>query len=318
MYKFNISKTKNLFACCLTLLDNDAPNIKQSWRKQLNRLTREDWASVKWLKNNLQQELAHPDLIFTARNDREVWGIMNKISRRGELEKFRQSSLKISKKLDGIWYDIKDSLKNTKKYLNKNETIMNQTAQSISNLTATDNDKIKNTPVHLMLNFHDLNNWAGWFSYTPKNQSIVLEAALKTSAKNLFPLAIFCHEIFHLEIRRNHGLYQLIKKTAGENSNLIKEVGYKNGNPSMILEELIVSSFIPEGYLGQKYYSLSLKKISGDIKPSKDLLQFSKTRKQCAYIMRDIARKYTINKRPIDKNYIDELIGRIREKINKG
>src|SRR3989338_4852475 len=238
MYKLYISKTKNLFACCLARLDNDASNIKQSWRKQLNRLTREDWASVKWLKNNLQQKLAHPDVIFTARNDREVWRTMNKINRRAELEKFRQSFLKTSKKLNGIWYDIKDSLKNTKKYLNKNETIMNQTAQSISNLTATDNAKIKNTPVHLMLNFHDLNNWAGWFSYPPKNQSIVLEAALKTSAKNLFPLAIFCHEIFHLEIRRNHGLYQLIKKTAGENSNLIKEVGYKNGNPSMILEEL--------------------------------------------------------------------------------
>lgn len=111
------------------------------------------------------------------------------------------------------------------------------------------------------------------------------------------------HEFFHLMLRKNKNLFLKIAK---ENEKLLTKLG--EGMPNRIfLEELSVSSFIPEGYLSEKYFKT---KVASYVSRPKDLLMW---RKFVASKLYRIAKRYINNTQQIDERYLIYLIGVIKQ-----
>lgn len=148
-----------------------------------------------------------------------------------------------------------------------------------------------------------------WFSWTSKQSFIVVEIPLGLKIPhNFFPLAVLAHEFFHLILRKNKNLFLKITDIAKENDKLF--VGLAEGIPSrMFLEELLISSFTPEGYLSKKYFNTKI--ISYTSRP-KDLLRW---RKFVAFKLSQVAKKYINDNQRIDENYLKDLIRAIKQNV---
>ena len=103
-------------------------------------------------------------------------------------------------------------------------------------------------------------------------------------------------------LRKNKNLFFKIANIAKENDKLFTKLA--EGMPNRIfLEELLISSFIPEGYLSEKYFNT---KVVSCISRPKDLLGW---RKFVAFKLYQVAKKYINNTQQIDENYLKDLIG---------
>jgi len=125
---------------------------------------------------------------------------------------------------------------------------------------------------------------------------------------NFFPLAVLAHEFFHLMLRKNKNLFLKITKITQKNEKLFTKLS-KEIPSRIFLEELLISSFIPEGYLSEKYFNT---KVVSRISKPKDLLSW---RKFIAFKLYQIAKKYTDNIRQIDENYLKDLILIIKQNV---
>ena len=104
---------------------------------------------------------------------------------------------------------------------------------------------------------------------------------------NFFPLAVLAHEFFHLMLRENKNLFLKITKIAQKNEKLFTKLS-KEIPSRIFLEELLISSFIPEGYLSEKYFNT---KVVSRISKPKDLLSW---RKFIAFKLYQIAKNIPI------------------------
>lgn len=126
---------------------------------------------------------------------------------------------------------------------------------------------------------------------------------------SLFQIGILAHEYFHLILKQNKKLVLQINQTVEENSSLFKKISGEGISDKMFFEELLISSFIPEGYLSEKYLNF---KVATDISNPEDLLDW---RRLVAFKMCQTAKEYTNDGRQIDKEYLERLIEVIKQSV---
>jgi hypothetical protein len=90
-------------------------------------------------------------------------------------------------------------------------------------------------------------------------------------------------------------------------------MAWKNIQPWHSLEELLVSSFVPEGYLKEKYFNLVVKPIN-----PKNLSNFVSARQYAGYKMKELAKSYMETEKLIDVGYLEILLNDIHKKIKGG
>jgi len=189
-----------------------------------------------------------------------------------------------------------------KQYLNSNELLLDHVLDDMKHLLSLNSFNISKIPIKLVIDKVNADEEIdAWFSWTPKNRYIVVEIPknLKMS-NNKFYLSVLTHEFFHLMLRKNKALFSEIEKIS-KNNKLIKKLA--DGMPNkMFFEELFISSFIPEGYLSEKYFDIKIKKFS---KKPKDIIDW---RKFVAYKMRNISKEYLEKRKKIDKEYLNEVM----------
>jgi len=147
-----------------------------------------------------------------------------------------------------------------------------------------------------------------WFSWTPQDSAITIEFNKSLKVEKEFLIMVLAHEIFHLMLRKNKKLMQKISEHSKSNKSILIKIKEQGLSFKMILEELIVSSFIPEGYLSKKYFNKSIKKVSNKFSQN-DLIDW---RRYMAYKMRGYAQLYSNKKNTIDNAYIDKIINLIK------
>ncbi|MBU2068133.1 hypothetical protein KKE13_00950, partial [Patescibacteria group bacterium] len=207
------------------------------------------------------------------------------------------------------WQKAFKNLLSWKQYFQGNSELFEQVILDIKKLSGTNHFLLSKIPIYLVSDFRsndkDIN---AWFSWMPKQSFIVVEIpfGLKVSS-GLFQLGVLAHEFFHLILKQNKNLVLRINQIVEENRGLFEKLSKGDILDKMFFEELLVSSFIPEGYLSKKYFDL---KIATDIFSSKDLLDW---RRSVAFKMQQTAKKYISNARQIDKEYLEQLITVIKE-----
>jgi len=175
-----------------------------------------------------------------------------------------------------------------KQYFNRNVKVIKKILEIEKRLTDTKNKKILNTDIFLVIK-HDKSELGAWFSYSKNKKFIVIEIPIDHMPKNedLFPCAILLHEFFHLLIKENKELWKTV---------------YALRKEMPIFEELLISSFMPEGYLSQAYLGTEALKYNSEPKSLVDQRRF------IANKMFDYAKNYVENNKKIDKKYLNKLM----------
>jgi len=119
-------------------------------------------------------------------------------------------------------------------------------------------------------------------------------------------LLIILHEIAHSFLEKNsvEKVEKIVKKYKFPSNNLIKERGKTN-----LISELILSSFVPNGYLIEKYFNIPIRKMTKKyIQITQKKLFFAKKwsflEKYIVFHLYPLAKKYIENKKKLDENYI--------------
>jgi hypothetical protein len=262
------------------------------------------------IKFNLQKYLSDEkfNLSFYGKSGDKIWRQIEKIIGKENAKETKKSIVSLDPVFTSHWRKVSNHLLLWKQYFRNNQSLFQQATLGLTKLCGIKHSIISRILIYLISdpvsNDKEIN---AWFSWTPKESFIVVEIPLGLKVpNNFFSLAVLEHEFFHLMLRENKNLFLKITNTARENDKLFTKSAEGMSN-RIFLEELLISSFIPEGYLGEKYFNTKV--ISYTSKP-KDLLGW---RKFIAFKLYQVAKVYIDDARQIDENYLKNLIGIIKQ-----
>lgn len=248
------------------------------------------------------------NLSFYGESEDKIWKQIEETIGKEDAKKIKKTIVSLGSVFTSHWHKASKHLLLWKQYFQNNQSVFQQAILELKKLSGIKYPTISKIPIYLISdpisNDKEIN---AWFSWTPKENFIVVEIPLGLKApNNFFPLAVLAHEFFHLMLRENKNLFLKITNIARENDKLFTKLA--EGMPNKIfLEELLISSFIPEGYLSEKCFNTKI--ISHTSRP-KDLLEW---RKFVAFKLYQATKKYINDTRQIDENYLKDLIGIIKQ-----
>lgn len=264
------------------------------------------------VKSDLQKYLSSEkfNLSFYEKSEGEIWRQIEKIVGKENAKEIKKSIVILNPVFVPYWRKASKHLFLWKQYFQKNQTLFHQVFTELKKLSGVKHLTISKIPIYLISdsvsNDREIN---AWFSWAPKESFIVVEIPLGLKVpNNFFPLAVLTHEFFHLMLRKNKDIFLRIADIAKKNDELLTKQA--EGMPNrMFLEELLISSFIPEGYLSEKFFNT---KVVSYISRPKDLLGW---RKFVAFKLYQAAKKYINDTRQIDENYLKDLMVVIKQNI---
>jgi hypothetical protein len=250
------------------------------------------------------------DLLFYEKSERRIWEQIRKTIGKQNVEKIKETIASLQPSFITHWHRASKNLLSWKQYFENNQILLQKTFTTIKKLSGVKNFPLSKTPLYIVSDiqkkYKEIN---AWFSWTPKKNFIVIEVPPGLKPNSYFPLSILMHEFFHLVLRRNKKIIFQINKVAQENKQLLTKISKECTSNRIFLEELLISSFIPEGQLSKKYFHT---KINNPIAKPKNLLLWRKT---VAYKSHSIAKKYIDNTQEIDTKYIQYIAGIIKKSI---
>jgi len=250
------------------------------------------------------------DRLFYGENKNKIWKQIEESIGKQKAEQMKKVIISLDQVFTSHWRKASRHLLLWKQYFQNNQSLFQQAILELKKLSGIKHFTTSKIPIYLISN--PVNNEKeinAWFSWTPKESFIVVEIPLDLKApNNFFPLAVLGHEFFHLMLRKNKSLFLKITNIAKKNDKLFTKLS-KGISSRIFLEELLISSFIPEGYLSEKYFNT---KVVIRISKPKDLLSW---RKFIAFKLYQTAKKYTDNIRQIDENYLKDLISVIKQNV---
>ena len=259
------------------------------------------------LKNYFSDE--NFDLLFYEKSNDKIWEQIKKSIGKEKIKQFQKSIEPLKTTFDPYWRNEANRLLSYKKYFQSNELLLQRVITDIKRLSGMQRFAIVHVPIYFISDFtHSDDEIHAWFSWTPKKSFIVIETPSGFKPRtNSFPISVLAHEFFHMMLRKNKNLFSKIGKIAESNKELLEKLS--EGMPHrLFLEELLISSFIPEGYLNKKHFQ---SKIITRVTKPKNLLAW---RKFIAFKLKQTAKVYVDNLRCIDEKYLKDLIKVIKQK----
>ena len=250
------------------------------------------------------------DRLFYGENKNKIWKQIEESIGKQKAEQMKKVIISLDQVFTSHWRKASRHLLLWKQYFQNNQSLFQQAILELKKLSGIRHFTVSKIPIYLISDPVSNNKEiSAWFSWMPKESFIVVEIPLDLKApNNFFPLAVLAHEFFHLMLRENKNLFLKITNIARENDKLFKKLTEDIPN-RIFLEELLISSFIPEGYLSEKYFNTKI--IIPSSKP-KDLLGW---RKFIAFKLYQVTKKYVNDARQIDENYLKDLILVIKQNV---
>jgi hypothetical protein len=222
------------------------------------------------------------------------------------VEKFKKVFSALDLEFTPFWDKSSKHLSSWEKYFNDNQNLIKEILVEIKKLSGVDNFSLENIPIYLISDpFTKYKEINAWFSWTPNKSFMVIEIPINTNPSDLFPIGVLVHEFFHLTLRKNKNLINSIENIVNENNDLL--VRLADGMPSkMFFEELLISSFIPEGYFNEKYFGIKISDYSNNPNCLLEWRQF------VAHKMKSFSKEYVENSNKIDEKYLRDLLNLIK------
>jgi len=265
------------------------------------------------VKFGLQKYIANESVnsLFYNKSEGRIWRRVREAIGKQNAKRIKNAIALLRPSFASHWHKASKHLLSWKRYFQLHRALFQQIISDIKKLSGIKHFALSKIPVYLISdprsNDKEIN---AWFSWMPEESFIVVEIplGLKTST-SLSPLGILAHEFFHLILRRKTGFMLQINKVAEKNAKLFAELSAGRVPNRIFLEELLISSFIPEGYLSEKH--LGIKFAPYTSKP-KNLLTW---RKLLASQLHKITRRYINGTRQIDREYLKHALRAIKQNV---
>jgi hypothetical protein len=201
-----------------------------------------------------------------------------------------------------LWPTEKAKLERMRKMLMREKIGEKSTVKSIMRLCGV--KKIKDEQIFCYLNMSassvpDCNGWTS-------DNVIVLECSgwpmrqFREIHREIIP-----HELFHILLRDNKRLLQNVRRIAAANESPLSKINFEHWSSRMVFEEIVISSFIPEGYLIHARPN----------RPKGKPRDFQSVRKRFAYLLRAQAMQYVTSQKAIDPHYLNGVMDQINPPI---
>ena len=217
-------------------------------------------------------------------------------------------------RFERAWKTESQNLSQVKKYIQKNSEKILKAAEGIRVLTGARQavKNFSNISLNLIASSHSKGDIIGWFSTDDKKTKLVLECSYLPDIKTKnFLLAVIAHELFHLALREKKDILKQIDYMAGKNKKLFNLFLTQENTPR-IFEELIISSFTPEGIFLEKYFSEKIKYHPTMKKDVNGKISYISTRRFLANRLKIISSEYIKKNKKLDKKYFLNLIKEIK------
>lgn len=261
---------------------------------------------------DLQKYLADENvyLLFYGKSENKIWKQIKKSIGEQSVKQIKKVIVPLKPAFSSHWRKASKHLLLWKQYFQSNQLLLQQIIFSAKGLSGIQHFVYSKISVYLISDSKSKDKEINaWFSWTPKESFIVVEIPLSLKVpNNFFPLSVLAHEFFHLMLRKNKNLFLKINRIAKENEKLLVKLSDSMSN-RLFLEELLISSFIPEGYLSEKYFNTKVALYNS--KPE-CLLDW---RKLIASNLCQTTKKYVDSNKQIDKKYIQRIIEVIKQNI---
>jgi hypothetical protein len=221
-----------------------------------------------------------------------------------------------TKRFEVLWVQEEQGLKDIARFFKIESKKINSALEMIAKLTNLRTGQFSSDIiVQLVMSSGKKDDVMGWFSILNKKADLVLECSPNKNKDYSFLESVLFHEFFHLAIRKKPSLKKLIEDISEKNK---KDLCFMSDGmpPFVALEELFVSSFVPEGILASRYFNKKIKSINS-IKRGDGSVSFVCARQFFAYALRELSGFYIDNNKALDEKYLLSLIEEIKKTVRK-
>ncbi len=315
--KFNVTSSRigNFFFFVTNLSEwhySCRKNYNEEWLKVLGALTNKEKNNLKQIKKIMTAygfKQIKPGVLtylgesfITSKNKKEAIIKARAILKQRDIE-IIEKSFDIFEKKFNIWWKIGSKIISTNKKIIENELTNKRTKIILNQLKSFFGSKVSLKKVTIYLLAHPCNDKLGGGANIGES-GITLEINNLTRNHSLtkYALGVIFHEICHLCFIDERHL-KLIRQTIIKNKiNLETKFFKEKMSPLTAINEIIIESLVPKGYIGIKYLGNILKKTE----PT-PINTFSDFRQNVLQSIISLTENYINIKKPIDKDFIDKI-----------
>jgi len=320
---FRISKLNNLFSfvSCLSKGGENAYISKrnQEWLGRIGALTKQDEALLNSLSLILKQADFHIEPVLLTSSSQEFYEKLKKEFGQDKTKQIKKTLNHFSKRFDIIWSWDKVKMDKITLEIRERKAKINLIIGDILKLCGlTQDDNLWDIKIHFFLSSNHKSDRIAWTSWMPHDSSIILECSgWPQREMNELAYSILPHEYFHLILRKNKELFSDLQLFINRHNKLVKNIGVGDMDTGMIFEEILISSFLPEGYLSEKHLGFNVKKRIPKILNSKKINLLARVRYEYALLLYDMAKEYVNGDKILDDGYFEEIISGLQKNIRK-
>jgi hypothetical protein len=299
---YETSELSNLYAFVSDLSNWNLsvfPARRKEWIQRTGRLTRKDSGILKKFSDIHKTSNPLLFLLFFDPTYANPLKILNRKIGKEKAVEIKNILDYFNPRFQKIWKVEKVKLEHIQKKLEREDIGKKSIVKDIAILCGLKKGAENKITCYLGISASTIPDCNGWTS----NNIFVLECSgwpikrLKEICQEMLP-----HELFHILLRNNKRLLRSIQEIAAINEQLLSDINFEHWKPRMVFEELIISSFVPEGYLIHKQQN----------RPKKNPRDFQSVREQFAYLLRAQAKQYVLSKKEIDIEYLENAIREIK------
>lgn len=254
---------------------------------------------------------------FFSLPETHVWSQVKNLVKAKEYKKLQSVFRKIEPCFQKIWIREKPKLKVMQKLLtsaSKSNSVKSCLRVLLRLCGKKPNDFSTKIPVFLLLS---ADKGYGGTMLKGKKELITLECSSYPPNRAVDLLPMLLHETMHLICEQS--MYQsILVKFLQKKEKIIRSFKFYDLIPDSysLLNEVIISSFIPEGYLSKKYFGVDVKTRARQrlfYSNASATQIFSSLRYFCAAKLFSLAQKYVENKKQIDSCYLHKTLLTIKK-----
>lgn len=291
------------------------PQRKKEWTKKTGTLNKREKEALLEFGKMLRDSRKDLETYFLFGNQSRIWEELKKFIGKKKTQKIQNIFNLFEKRFQKIWPAEKEKLLKIRKEFEKRKKEIDKDLNLIKKLcNLTKQQMPKEIELKLILSSNNKEESQGW-SY--KNIVILECSGWPIKKIKYLTNGIFLHECFHLLIKRNKKICSLIKSFNKKNSHLFNKLNLREWEKEILLEELIISNFVPEGCLSKKILKKDQEKKDRRIISKKHWENFSFLRNFCALNLWEISKKYIEKNNSIDEFYLKKTIECIKKALSR-
>ncbi len=286
------------------------PSRKRIWLKQIPPLSLEERNALRQFGDILQNSRGNPEVVLIFGPPKKTWQMIRKMMTKNQTEKLKSVFRVFRPKFNAIWQKRRIDFLKLKRAILRKKSKIEQAAQIIDYLCNISPKKSLSSITIKLLFSQGKNDIQAW-AY---RNAIAIEGS-SFPLKNIDDLinGILLHEYFHLALNRNTDIKNKIVSLAKIHRQSLLKLKIPEWPTHVILEEALVSSFIPEGYLSKELSQKNIKKDALQQINRKNIERLLKMRYFCALKMYNLAKEYTDSQKSIDSKYLTTLVNVLKQ-----